>query len=385
MSPRRLLSNPLTLLVVVHLYVGWRLIPALSGLAAAQIAFVVYLVASFSLIPVSMSVRSMRNQRLGERLAWAGFLAMGLFSSLFVLTLLRDGFLAATALAVPAEVATLASVTAWIVVTAALFLSVVGLFIARRGASVQRVDIPIRDLPDALHGFSIVQISDIHVGATIKRAFVTAIVDRVNTLKADLIAVTGDVVDGTVAHLSAHTQPLSQLSARHGAFFVTGNHEYYSGEREWSAEFKRLGMTVLKNQHVVLTHDTASLVIAGVPDESAHHFDPAQRSDPAASLVGAPSDADVRLLLAHRPSSAVAASQAGFDLQLSGHTHGGQFWPWNHFVGFFNTFSAGLNKLNDLWVYVNRGTGYWGPPKRFGVPAEITHIRLVPALESPQF
>lgn len=380
MPLRRLLSNPLSLLVALHGYVGWRLIPALSNVAIAQWVLAVYLLASLALMPLSMSVRSMRNQRLAERLAWVGFLAMGLFSSLFVLTLLRDGFLLAAGLVAHGETATLASVTSWIVMVAALFFSGAGLVIARRGASVQRVEVPIRDLPDALHGFSIVQISDIHVGATIKRAFVTAIVDRVNALRADMIAVTGDVVDGTVAHLSAHTQPLSQLSARHGAFFVTGNHEYYSGELEWSREFGRLGLTVLKNRHVVVTHDDASLVIAGVTDESAHHFDPAQRSDPAAALAGAPADAHLRLLLAHRPSSAIAASRAGFDLQLSGHTHGGQFWPWNHFVGFFNTFSVGLNRLNDLWVYVNRGTGYWGPPKRFGVPAEITHIRLVPAL-----
>lgn len=113
--------------------------------------------------------------------------------------------------------------------------------------------------------------------------------------------------------------------------------------------------------------------------ESAHQFDPSQRSDPSAALVGAPPDALVKVLLAHRPSSAAAADRAGFHLQLSGHTHGGQFWPWNHFVGLFNPYSAGLHRLNDLWVYVNRGTGYWGPPKRFGVPPEITRIQLVPA------
>jgi predicted MPP superfamily phosphohydrolase len=125
--------------------------------------------------------------------------------------------------------------------------------------------------------------------------------------------------------------------------------------------------------------DDAALVVAGVADYSAHHFDEAHRSDPQAALAGAPLNAGMRLLLAHQPRSAAAASAAGFDLQLSGHTHGGQFWPWNLFVRFQQPFTAGLHRLQDLWVYTSRGTGYWGPPKRFGAPSEITHLRLVRA------
>jgi uncharacterized protein len=140
-----------------------------------------------------------------------------------------------------------------------------------------------------------------------------------------------------------------------------------------------LGLRVLKNEHVVLNHNGASLVVAGVTDLSAHHFDAADQSDPAAALRGSPADAGAKILLAHQPNSATAAASAGFDVQLSGHTHGGQFWPWNLFVGFFQPFTAGLYRLKDLWVYVSRGTGYWGPPNRFGVPSEITRIRLIPA------
>jgi predicted MPP superfamily phosphohydrolase len=162
-------------------------------------------------------------------------------------------------------------------------------------------------------------------------------------------------------------------------YFVTGNHEYYSGERAWTAEIRRLGMQVLKNEHVVLQHKGASLVLAGVTDLSAHHFDAAQHSDPAAALRGSPADAGAKILLAHQPNSAPAAAGAGFDVQLSGHTHGGQFWPWNLFVGFFQPFTGGLYRLKNLSIYVSRGTGYWGPPNRFGVPSEITRIRLIPA------
>jgi predicted MPP superfamily phosphohydrolase len=137
---------------------------------------------------------------------------------------------------------------------------------------------------------------------------------------------------------------------------------------------------VLLNEHAVITHNGTSLVVAGVTDYSAHHFNPAQRSDPQAALAGAPADAGARILLAHQPRSAAAAATAGFDLQLSGHTHGGQFWPWNHFVRFQQPFTAGLHRLNALWVYVSRGTGYWGIPNRFGAPSEITRLRLVPAV-----
>ncbi|MEO8630796.1 MAG: metallophosphoesterase, partial [Betaproteobacteria bacterium] len=133
------------------------------------------------------------------------------------------------------------------------------------------------------------------------------------------------------------------------------------------------------NEHVVLNHKGEAVVVAGVTDFSAHHFDLAQRSDPAAAMAGAPSDAPVKLLLAHQPRSAFAAALAGFHLQLSGHTHGGQFFPWNFFVRFQQPFVAGLHKLGSLWVYTSRGTGYWGPPKRLGAPSEITHLRLVPA------
>ncbi len=228
-----------------------------------------------------------------------------------------------------------------------------------------------------MHGFTIAQISDIHVGPTIKREYLAAIVDAVNAIDADMVAVTGDLVDGTVHQLSRHTEPLRRLASRHGTYFVTGNHEYYSGAVAWVAELRRLGLRVLENEHVVLQHDGAQIVVAGVTDFGAHHFDAARRSDPAAAIAGAPSS--VKLLLAHQPRSAFAAASAGYHLQLSGHTHGGQFLPWNFFVRLQQPFTAGLHRMGALWVYVSRGTGYWGPPKRLGAPSEITRLRLVPA------
>jgi predicted MPP superfamily phosphohydrolase len=191
-----------------------------------------------------------------------------------------------------------------------------------------------------------------------------------------MVAVTGDLVDGSVAQLRSHVAPLRDLTSRHGTYFVTGNHEYYSGVTAWVSELRRLGINVLLNEHVVLQHNDDSLVIAGVTDYSGHHFDESHRSDAAAAVASAPNGV-VRILLAHQPRSAAGALQAGFDLQLSGHTHGGQFWPWNFFVRLQQPFTAGLHRLQSLWVYTSRGTGYWGPPKRFGAPSEITYLRLV--------
>lgn len=364
------------LLALLHGYIGARLLPDLGLSGAGWTIGVAVLVLSCVLMPVSMMTRSIRSQALADRIAWAGLLMMGLFSSLLVLTVLRDLVLLLVAM-FPATVAgEVLNASAALVVGLAGSATLLGLVNARRRARVVEVSVPIENLPAPLHGLSIVQISDIHVGPTIKRGYVRAIVDAVNALEADVVAVTGDLVDGSVQQLAADVQPLADLKARHGVYFVTGNHEYYSGERAWTQELGRLGLRVLSNEHVVITRDGSPLVLAGVTDYSAHHFDAQQRSDPALALRGAPAGA-VKILLAHQPRSAPAAAMAGFDLQLSGHTHGGQFWPWNLFVPLQQPFTAGLHRLEQLWIYVSRGTGYWGPPKRFGAPSEITRIRLV--------
>jgi uncharacterized protein len=369
---------------LLHGYVGLRLIPSLAGWSLAGPALGVLLATSALLLPLSLIGRNLRWPGARTALAWSGMLAMGLFSSLFVLTVLRDALLlasAAWATLWPGALAPewISPATAWAVLAAAATVTVLGAWNARRTAAVVRVDVPVTDLPEALHGFTIAQISDIHVGPTIRGGYLQAIVDRVNRLEADMVAVTGDLVDGSVAELAGHVAPLAALRSRHGTFFVTGNHEYYSGAQAWITELRRLDVRVLLNEHVVLRHDGSDVVVAGVTDHSAHHFDAGHRSDPRASVHGAPIGAALRLLLAHQPRSAMAAIGLGFHLQLSGHTHGGQFWPWNLFVRLQQPFTAGLHRLRDLWIYTSRGTGYWGPPKRFGAPSEITCLRMVQA------
>ena len=370
--------------LLLHLYIGLRLLPDMPFGTLGVAALGVWLIVSTSLTPLGLLARRIKRQPLSDRLAWAGLLAIGSLSSLLVLTLIRDvmllvGYAVSGWLFEGDLLQQFKSSSAVAVPLLAGLFTLVGLINARRRAKVRSVNVPIVDLPAPLHGFTIAQISDVHIGPTIKREYVAAIVDAVNQLDADMIAVTGDLVDGSVKQLSVHTQPLSRLSARHGAFFVTGNHEYYSGVSGWVAELRRLGLCVLMNEHVVLRHKGGVVVVAGVTDYSAHHYDRAQQSDPAAAIAGAPTDAAVKLLLAHQPRSAFAAEPAGFHLQLSGHTHGGQFWPWTFFVRLQQPFTAGLRRLGSLWVYTSRGTGYWGPPQRLGAPSEITHLRLVPA------
>ena len=376
---RRLFLSPAWLMFSLPGYIGWRLLSAFPlppwGIALSLAA----LIAACFVVPMSVRTRVLADRVWADRVAWLGLTALGFFSSLFVFTVLRDVLLLVVRLVAGPREHAWSEPSAIFTLLVTLLVTAIGMIVARGRPRIVRVEIPVMNLPERLRGFSIAQISDVHVGPTIKRPFVEQIVERVNALGADMIAVTGDLVDGSVAQLAAHTAPLANLRARHGAFFVTGNHEYYSGARAWSSELRRLGLRVLENEHVVLQHNGAALVLAGVTDFTAHHFDPAQKSDPAAAIQGAPAAAGAKILLAHQPNSAEAAARAGFDVQLSGHTHGGQFWPWNLFVGFFQPFTGGLHRLRNLWIYVSRGTGYWGPPNRFGVPSEITHIRLVPA------
>jgi predicted MPP superfamily phosphohydrolase len=365
--------NPFGLVLALLLaYIGVRLLAPFA--LVVQLAGAAVLAACLWLLPMGFRAR--------ERGPWSvlvPWVAMGFLSWLFVLTVARDVSLAATALALsPTAHEAWTRLSAAAVMMLTPLITLIGFIMARRTAPVVDVEVPLAGLPRELEGFTIAQISDIHVGPTIKRGFVEAIVERVNRLGADMVAITGDVVDGSVSDLAHHTEPLAGLRSRHGTYVVTGNHEYYSGAHAWVRELRRLGARVLMNEHVVLQHDGARLAVAGVTDYSAHHFDPSHRSDPQGAAAGVP-EGMMKVLLAHQPRSAASAEEAGYQLQLSGHTHGGQFWPWNLFVRLQQPFTAGLNRLGRMWVYINRGTGYWGPPMRFGIPSEITRIRLVRA------
>jgi len=354
---------------LLHVYVGQRLLAQTSLAPAWRVlgwAGILLLV----LAPF-VALGAGRTERLPAKrgLEVAGFTAMGLSSLLIVFALAGD----------------VLHVRAWLgvggsqlaVVGGAMAVLLIGLWRARRPATVRVVDVPITGLPSDLEGFRIAQLSDLHVGPTLKRDFVERVVDTTNGLQPDLIALTGDVADGFPPALRDEVAPLAGLEAPHGKYFVTGNHEYYWDAAGWVRELEGLGFSALMNEHQVIRRGTGRIVLAGVTDLSSGGL-PGHASDPAAAVAGAP-ESDVRVLLAHQPKSAFAARAAGYDLQLSGHTHGGQYFPFNLLVRLFQPFVAGLHRLEAMWLYVSRGTGYWGPPLRLGAPAEITLIQLVRA------
>ena len=250
--------------------------------------------------------------------------------------------------------------------------SAAGLASVLSPVAVAKVKVTIDRLSKSASGYRIAQLTDVHVGPTIGKEFIEAIVATTNALGADMVVITGDLVDGSVESLREHVAPLGKLKAKDGVFFVTGNHEYYSGADAWIGHLRELGIRVLRNEHVRIRGDEG-FDLAGIDDHTA--FGPGHGSDLAKALAGR-DRARACVLLAHQPRGIDLADSMGVDLQLSGHTHGGQIFPWNFFVRLQQPFVAGLHKLTKAQIYVSRGTGYWGPPMRVGAPAEITEIEL---------
>ena len=373
-----------TLWLVVHIYLAWSVVKATGWTGRARlVVFGLAVLAGVSTwVPFAVMERS--GEGWSDTLQLLGFLNMGFVSVAWFFMMFKDiGWLAARVVSAitggPLQDPTRRALFGR-VLTGGVFASaagVVGLGFARTRslAEIERTEVPVAGLDPRLDGFTIAQISDIHVGATVQKDLVAAIVSAVNDLDPDLIAVTGDLVDGSVDGLTPHVEPLRQLAARHGTFFVTGNHEYYSGIDPWVAKCKELGMDVLIDEHRVIEHEGAPMVVAGVADYSAARMKPEHISDPVAAFEGAPEG--FRLLLAHQPRSYTEAEKAGAQLQLSGHTHAGQYAPFTALIHLAQPFVDGLNAVSDtMWIYINRGTTWWGPPVRLGAPQEISLLTL---------
>ncbi|WP_406383399.1 metallophosphoesterase [Streptomyces sp. NBC_01618] len=238
-----------------------------------------------------------------------------------------------------------------------------------RGPRVKRITVPLAKLPRSAHGFRIAVVSDIHLGPILGSAHTRRIVDTINRTQPDLVAVVGDLVDGTVADLGPAAEPLARLSARHGSFFVTGNHEYYSGAAQWVEHVRELGLHPLENARV----EIAGFDLAGVNDVAGESEGQGPDFDRA---LGDRDRARAAVLLAHQPVVIDEAVAHGVDLQLSGHTHGGQLWPGNLVAELANPTVAGLDRYGDTQLYVSRGAGAWGPPVRVGAPSDITVVEL---------
>ena len=303
---------------------------------------------------------------------WLGSILIGVWATFLFFSIPLDigGLAAAFAgWAVPAATVLLG------LAVFALLIGALGLTSAMSGPAVKEVTVPMAGLPKSLEGLRIVQLTDLHVGPTIQSGYVSRVVDTVLSLKPDLIAVTGDLADGTVEELAKHVAPLARLKAPLGVYFVTGNHEYYWEPKKWLEKVRELGWTALVDENRVVSRNGEKILVGGVADTQGAFFIPEHRSD-AARAAATAEKTDLRLLLAHRPDSCEGGEKAGFDLQLSGHTHGGQFFPFSLLIGLFHRYPRGLNRHGKLWLYVSPGTGYWGPPNRFRVPSEITLLTL---------
>ena len=370
-----LVGVALAILVGAHLYIAERLVVGL-GLAgpAAHAAWTTVWVLFLCLFSVFVARRFPKP--LSRIVFFVAYGWMGLFA---LLTFTVAGVDLVSTLAALARGAPLSErwgpAEVGVVAAIALPAWAWGAVRALGRARVDRIDVPIADLPPELEGYRIVQISDLHVGDTVGRRWARRLVDRVNALAPDAVAITGDLADGRAGRVRDEVEPLSGLSAKDGVFFVTGNHEYYNGLGGWLATARRLGFQVLLNEHRVVHRGSARLVIAGVTDYNGAGFSPDHTSRPDLAVAGAPQGAP-RILLAHQPRTAFHAGGLGIDLQLSGHTHGGQFFPWKYLVRLQQPVLAGMAQVGGVRVYTHRGTGFWGPPLRLLAPPEIAELRL---------
>ncbi|MBM4783015.1 MAG: metallophosphoesterase [Archangiaceae bacterium] len=364
------------LVVSLHWYLGARLIRD-AGLAEpfAAAGWTALWVAFGSIFGGFIGGRLLPRS-VARPLQWIGFLWMGAFGLLISATGLSD-----LVLLVARQFTTVdATWLQWraIAVMGVVVPALAYGFVVARAPAIKRVTVPIKNLPKAFEGYRIAQISDVHIGETLTKAFAQQVTDTVNSLKPDAVAVTGDLIDGSVAKLKSEVAPLAGLRGRDGVFYVTGNHEYYHGGSSWEAEGARLGMTVLHNTHVVVTRDGEQLVIGGVPDVEGGRFSAQHEPDAAKTFEGAPVGAP-RVLLAHQPRFAKRVKDTRVDLMLSGHTHGGQIFPFMFFVKLQQPVIGGFETLWGVPTYTSNGTGYWGPPFRVGPRGEVTELTLVRA------
>lgn len=372
------LSIVLSVLGAAHYYVWARLVRDVALAPGLQIALTALVVALFVSLPVTLWAGRSWSRDRARPFLLVGYGWMGVLLLLLALLGLADGLRALLALTgAQSGVAELV----WSRGAALAVIAVVsglGALAVRSGlgqVAIRTVPVELERLPRELDGFVIAQLSDVHVGPTIGREFVERIVQRTNELEPDAIVITGDLVDGSVHALRDAVAPLAGLRARHGVFFVTGNHEYYSGASAWCQELARLGIRVLRNERVRIGSAGASFDLAGVDDYSARGFGRGHGADLARALEGRDASREL-VLLAHQPRAIFEAERVGVGLQLSGHTHGGQLWPWNYLVRLQQPTVSGLSRFGSAQLYTSNGTGYWGPPMRLGAPAEITRVVL---------
>lgn len=258
----------------------------------------------------------------------------------------------------------------------AALLAAVGVKEAIRVPDVKTIEITLERLPKEFDGFRLVQLTDLHASRLLQAPWIQAVVDKTNALQPDMIVLTGDMIDGTPEARAKDVLPLQQLQAPQGVFAIPGNHEYYIEYLRWLPVFEQLGLPLLLNEHRIIQYKGAELILAGITDRTASSFGQLQ-PDLSAALTNAPKETTT-ILLSHRPTSALNHAKQGIDLQLSGHTHGGQILGPHLLTKWANEgLVSGKYTLETMQLYVSNGTGLWnGLPIRLGRPSEITEIIL---------
>lgn len=323
-------------------------------------------------IIVNPIVDRYRGPKVARPIAWVAYVWMG---AAFYLLL---GLWASDLLLLAAGLDSLAVQRARALAVAGFTvgLVVLGMVGALRPAAIKRVALNLPGWPPALDGYRVLQISDIHIGSLLQRGYAERLVARCNAQRPDLLAITGDLIDGDATLLREQTAPFAGLRARDGVFFITGNHEYFSGEGAWARRVTELGIRVLRNERIAIARDGGSFDLAGVDDYGSRRRFPGSRGfDLDAALAGWQPSTPL-ILLSHDPRAFDKARARGVQLQLSGHTHDGQMWPFRYLVRLQTRYLAGLYRDGPSALYVSRGTGFWGPPLRILAPAEITELTL---------
>jgi predicted MPP superfamily phosphohydrolase len=365
-----------SVLFLVHLYVWFRVVrPAALPSPWGRIATIA-LFALCAAIPLMFMIRDSWPREVVTPISWIVYSWMGILFYLFVFALITDiGRLTAGLFgALPQDAERrnfLGRMIAGGIAGVAAVTGIGGILHAR-GFRIKTVEVALKNLPREASGYVIAQLTDVHIGPTIGRSYIEDVVRETNALGADMIVITGDLVDGSVEELREHAAPLAQLKARDGVWFVTGNHEYYSGADAWIEHIATLGIRTLRNERVDIR---GVFDLAGIDDAKALGMAPGHGPD----LTKALADRDLGkpvVLLAHQPKAFPEAILAGVDLQLSGHVHGGQIIPFNWLVKLEQPYLDGLHREGDSQIYVSPGTGYWGPPMRIGTTSEITRVVL---------
>jgi predicted MPP superfamily phosphohydrolase len=381
-APARRSLRPLrvraTITAVLALLFGvpwWTLVAADTRWPTAiVVAVTIVFVSTLVAFPVLMYLG--HGSRHRDWAARTGDTILGVIWIMFVWALLGNVLRLALAIAGVADPLR-SRIVAAAIAAVSLVLVLWGYAEAMRVPRIKRVDVTLPRLSAGLDGVRVILLTDTHYGPINRVRWSAGVVAAVNKLDADVVCHTGDIADGTVSERREQAAPLGDVRARLARTYVTGNHEYFGEAQGWLDHMRELGWQPLHNQHIVVERNGAQLVVAGVDDATAASSGrPDHRADHTAALADVDPDLPV-LLLAHQPKQIGAAVARGVDLQISGHTHGGQIWPFHFLVRLDQPTVHGLSRHGDrTQLYTSRGTGFWGPPLRVFAPSEITVLTL---------